>query len=427
MTHHEHLRGGLVRAMIDGRLTWDQEVAALTLAAVCAGCRSRILAAPGGEGYLAQVFGRELLAAEAPLDERSMAEVRYCVDLLETLEGVKPQGWPLRVRNDRRYAPLPLAKILVGYAEEHYHRDLAVSRGAAQAALVILERYHAPEAPGVAPLAAEAWAVLGNAERLASRLATAEEAFARARGWLGRGRPAPRLEARVAELEGSLLRAQRRFEPAVELFERAAGLYGRCGKTAAELRCGVLLAFTEREAGRGEDACRRLERLLPELRRGEAGERLYMAALQNLAVTWAQLGRPQRAKALLPEVAARMEATGEPLTVVRLDWLRALVAQAEGADGDAEAFFRRVQRRLLAAGVTLDVALVSLDLAVLFLERERLAEAAELAGELVPVFRELGIERETAATGLLLLRALQRQQATVEAVQAFAERLRRSG
>lgn len=53
------------------------------------------------------------------------------------------------------------------------------------------------------------------------------------------------------------------------------------------------------------------------------------------------------------------------------------------------------------------------------------AAAAELADELLPIFRAKDIHREAAAAGLILVKALRREMATVGAVQRLAARFER--
>jgi hypothetical protein len=61
-----------------------------------------------------------------------------------------------------------------------------------------------------------------------------------------------------------------------------------------------------------------------------------------------------------------------------------------------------------------DYALVSLELSVLLLERNRTAEVRALAEEMLPIFRTQSVEQETLAALRLFCDAAQREAATTE-------------
>ena len=263
-----------------------------------------------------------------------------------------------------------------------------------------------------------------NILRLQSRLREAGVQLSRAWSWLKLAPWSPAVQAYVQEVQGCLECAQGKYEEALKTFRRAAFCYGLALDEASRYRSMAHQAFCHGSAGRPEAAAAIFERLHATLTPDQHPERLRMAVVSNLAVEYTRLGRTWEARRLLPELERLMAEVGEPLSTVRLSWLRAMIHHQDGKPTKAEHYYRRVQAEFLKAGVPQDAALVSLDLAVLLLETGQPAKAAELATEILPVFSDLGIPRETLAAGLVLLEALERQEATIDGVRDLAQKIR---
>ena len=77
-------------------------------------------------------------------------------------------------------------------------------------------------------------------------------------------------------------------------------------------------------------------------------------------------------------------------------WMEGSIALELGRIETAEAAFREVQRAFLEQRMGYDAALVSLDLAMLYVQEGRTGELKRLAEELVPVFEAWDIHREGA-------------------------------
>ncbi|MFL6294201.1 MAG: hypothetical protein ACJ759_25175, partial [Thermoanaerobaculia bacterium] len=73
-----------------------------------------------------------------------------------------------------------------------------------------------------------------------------------------------------------------------------------------------------------------------------------------------------------------------------------------------------------------DVALVSLDLAGLYTEQGRTMELKQLAGEMVPIFASLQVQRETLAAFTLWQQAVQAETAGAELTARIANSLKRA-
>jgi hypothetical protein len=78
----------------------------------------------------------------------------------------------------------------------------------------------------------------------------------------------------------------------------------------------------------------------------------------------------------------------------------------------------------VAAGIGYDVALVSLDLAALYLDSGRTDEVRELAAESVPLFASRGVHRELMMAWSLFREAAERDAVTLGLVKEVASRIR---
>ncbi|MEA2600955.1 MAG: hypothetical protein QOF89_1947 [Acidobacteriota bacterium] len=73
-----------------------------------------------------------------------------------------------------------------------------------------------------------------------------------------------------------------------------------------------------------------------------------------------------------------------------------------------------------------DCALVSLDLAVLYLEEGRSGEVRNLAGDMAWIFKEQGIHREALAALRLFCLAVEQEAATADLARRVARYLRKA-
>jgi tetratricopeptide (TPR) repeat protein len=159
-----------------------------------------------------------------------------------------------------------------------------------------------------------------------------------------------------------------------------------------------------------------------------AEPQLHLYARHNLANCLSLAGRYDEAEALLPELReafAQLGPAAKPLDLVRLQWLEGRVAFGLGRTAEAEAVLRAVQEDFLRRGMGYDAALVSLDLAILYIEAERTEELQRLAVEVMPVFAARDVHREALATLLIFQRACAQERLTVQLAGQLAATLRR--
>jgi transcriptional regulator with XRE-family HTH domain len=269
-----------------------------------------------------------------------------------------------------------------------------------------------------------AFAFVGNAQRVGNDLAAAEASFATAwRRWREGGAAAGGAlgEWRLLDLEASLRRAQRRFEAALGLLERALAL------APADARGRILLnrAFTLEQAGDVAAATATLREAAPLVAAaGEPRERFGL--LFNLLVTFCHLGRYHDAEAGLPALRALTFELGNRLDLLRVMWLSGRVAAGLGRGEEARAAFEQVRREFAALGNGYDAALASLELAVLHLEEGRPGEVRALAAEMVATFGAQRVHREALAALALFRKAAEAETATAELARRLIDYLERA-
>jgi transcriptional regulator with XRE-family HTH domain len=266
---------------------------------------------------------------------------------------------------------------------------------------------------------------LANALRVASDLPAAEAAFATAwklRRLAGEGGASELLgEWRLLDLEASLRRDQRRFAAALDLLDRALAL------APAAARGRVLLneATTFEQAGQIEAALATLAAAAPLVdAAGEPRER--MGVRFNTLVNLCHLGRHSEAEASLAELRQLVLELGNEQDLTRLGWLASRVAAGLGRREEALAGLATVQRDFRERGHAYNAALVSLDMAILYLEDGRTREVAALAGQMLWIFGAQGVHREALAALRLFREAAESDSLTAKLARRLRDYLERA-
>jgi tetratricopeptide (TPR) repeat protein len=281
----------------------------------------------------------------------------------------------------------------------------------------------------VLDLQSRAHAHLANAHRVLGEHRCAEEVFREADALLGRSLSGnARVEAEVLSFKASLRRAQRRFDEALEILDRVLSIYKDgdpedrdlhlAGRTLVEKACAEI----ERCAPEG--AIPLLQKAEPLLDR-ERDPRLFLCLRHNLLDSLAKVGRFAEAEALLPEVRTLCREIGGDLDLVRLRWVEGKIDFGLGRLDSAETAFREVQQQFLDHRLGYDVALVSLDLALLYAQEGRTEALKRLATKMIPAFESREVHREAMAALLMFQRACEEERMTVDLARQLAEFLHR--
>ncbi len=270
-----------------------------------------------------------------------------------------------------------------------------------------------------------AWAHIGNALRARDDLNGAERAFTTAEElWsLGEGAPYGLLEeGLIFALKASLRRAQRRFEEAEDLLEQAAMF-----ASSPTFRIQVLVSKAKLLEEKGD-----LEKAAALLRRVKAmaspqeEARILLPIWQNLSDTLSKLERYEEAAALLPQVRVHSLNAGGELNRIRLLWTEGRVTAGLGDLEDGIATLARVRGEFASRDMSYDVALVSLEIAILYAKEGRTEQVKTLARHMTPIFRAHGIHREALAALTLFRQAAEQERVTEELAHEVLSYLRRA-
>ncbi|MEO6193812.1 MAG: helix-turn-helix transcriptional regulator [Thermoanaerobaculia bacterium] len=293
----------------------------------------------------------------------------------------------------------------------------------AELALLIAERFPGDRAWGLR-LQGYAWAHVSNARRVCNDLPGAEAAIVRARKLWEAGEPGDPgflKRAWLPWMEAALRRDQRRFLEALKRINEALAF------DPGELRGEILLtkARIHETLGDPEASTAALLEAAPLIDpRREPRNALFLRV--NLLLDLCHLERFEEAVPRLAEVRALAGRLGEELDLTRVLWLEGKVAAGLGRAGEAQVAFEQARRVFGQRELVFDYALVSLELAVLLLDRGRAAEVRTLAEEMLRIFRTQRIEREALAALRLFCDAARRETATAELARRLVKFIHRA-
>jgi tetratricopeptide (TPR) repeat protein len=296
----------------------------------------------------------------------------------------------------------------------------------ASLALSLIERAIAQngDSAEMADREARAWAELGNAYRVADDMIAAEAALTNALTRSDRGTGDPVLLARLMDLTASLYIDQRRFQEARRLLDCVQAIHQSQGDTQAAARTFISKGIASNYALDPEGALRFLNEGLRQIDPAQ-DPKLVLAAVHGLLWCLVDTGHAAEANLLLGEARALYEAHGERFDQLRRLWLEGRIAIQLEEDEKAEQTLQQVREGYREADIAFDVALVSLDLATLWLRQGRTNEIAEILDETIAIFRARNLQREALGALLMLRRAIETDQATAALLQSATVQLSR--
>jgi len=123
---------------------------------------------------------------------------------------------------------------------------------------------------------------------------------------------------------------------------------------------------------------------------------------------------------VLEEDADLFNSFPQPWLQLRLRGLQGKIATARGDFATAEAAYLEMRDGFLQQGLGYDAAIVSMDLALLYLRQRRTAELKTLAKEMLPIFRSQEVHREALAALVLFQEAIREESITTAFVRELA-------
>lgn len=334
------------------------------------------------------------------------------------------------VHAGRRFQSLALCDLLLDESCDAGSHVSSEAIALAELGIVVADhldtRYYGSAV--VHDMKSRAWAYLGNARRLASDFAGAEQALRFAESLAEDGSADPLEEARLLDLKALLLGDQGWFEEAAEMLDTVVEIYEdvkdlhRKGRTL--ISKGVYLGCS----GRPQQAVELIPQGLA-LLDGELEPRLALAGRQELAWFLNECGRCEHAQSQLDSCRYALHslgAGGDARTELRMEWLETRIAHRSGRWQEAEHRLGGLLQRFVAAGLGYEAALVLLDLVTLHLELGRRGEIRRLADELLPAVLALDIHRQAAAALVAFQQAAAGDRVTPALVRDIAAYLRRA-
>lgn len=371
-------------------------------------------------GVLDRVF-RRVVDENLGIEEQRVAAPA----LLAELSGLSESQQKLLIHNAGRYQTWAVAEEFLGQARRGWAEDPRHSETLAQLALEVADHL---EVKGfrkrlLNDLKAEAWSYIGNCLRIQSDLHRAQAAFGQAELMLSQGSGDWVERARLLDLRASLVGDFRDFESAIELLTEALEAYRAAKDRHHEGRALMKKAKLLRDSGKVEETIPLLERAAT-LLEVEREPWLAFALKKNLVIHLMEAGRAEEAQRLVPEVRELAREHASRLERLRLLWTEGLLCKSLGQTELAIEALKQVREGFVAAQIGFDVALVSLDLATLYLESDRTQEVRNLATESVPLFAARGVHREIFMAWSLFREAAERDAVTVGLVREIVSRIR---
>ena len=255
-----------------------------------------------------------------------------------------------------------------------------------------------------------------NAFRVAGDLNRADALWRSLRAKLRR-RPLrqPAAEAELASLEASLRQDQRRFAEADELLARAVLLFRASGDGDGTARALIQQAIVRGRRG-GPAAALPLLRAVAATVDREGSPRRFLEVQHNLAFCLCRLGEHDEAARVVAASRDLYEQFADPWTQILLVWLEGRIAAGRGDAGSAERCLLDARNRYLLQGLSYSAALVTLDLAEVYVRQGRTAEVKALARATAAVFAGQEVHAEAGRCVALFEQAAVAERLTVELI-----------
>src|SRR4051812_31270124 len=345
--------------------------------------------------------------------------------LLAELKALPPAEQIRRAGSDPRFARPQLVHFLSDrshalrfHAPEEMLQLADIARAVAEACV--------PEDAGgelrLADLRAWAWGHYGNALRVGGRLREADEALARAATLREAGTGDPPLRATLLEKMASLSTSQRRFEASISFAEAAGEIYRDLGEAHMLASALVQKAIATLYSGETESAVDILNSAIP-LIDHEGDPHLLLAACLNLVHSYIDLDRPEQALSLYSETRDLYKEFSDSLIQLRVGWQEGLLLRDLGHLREAESSLLQARTGFMERGLMYEVAVVSLDLAALYVKMRSIEEVRQIVVAAVPIFRALGVDREALASLLQLQQVADQEQEALDLIRFLNARI----
>jgi tetratricopeptide (TPR) repeat protein len=423
-----HLSREILRAVENGTLPPSvlDEIKTEHLLSRCPHCRAEFKAYEAERrakvSVLRQILQILSVLLERLITPRSREFSRATRDLLELLPLSQSERMHLVERARGRFRSPSLVKLLLSESHQRIPGEPAEAFALAELARRVANQN--PRMPAYFDFYVLATAAMANARRAGGDLQEANQLFVLVRQVITEhGVTDPAVVARVDDLLGSLRKDQRRFGEAEKLLKRAAMqfelVHAHDDAARALINLGAVYNH-QKDLDRAIETTRSALNLL-----GPHAElRLHLCGHYNLAFYLTEAGRFDEAAELLELDEALFRQFPEPWTQLRLLWLRGDITAGQGDLATAERCYVETRDGFVAQGIGYDAAMVSLDLAALYLRQGRTSDVRRIAEEMIPLFQAQDVHREALAALALFQEAARQDRLTVEKTLEVAAYLR---
>lgn len=342
------------------------------------------------------------------------------------LAAVPANGQIDKIQSDPRFANPAVVKDLIDRSHHVRYRDPEEMLRLADLARLAAEAC-SPKQAGqelrLADLRARAWGQFGNALRVNGRLRESEAALLSAESYRRAGTGDPMLRASLLERWTPLRTSQGLYESAVVLAEEAGQTYRELGETHLLASTMVQKAIAYLYAGEPESAIRTLNRAIP-LIDHEDDPNLLLAACHNLIHAYVALDRPEQALILYSEIRTLYREFDDPMILLRAAWQEGQLLRDLGHLRAAETILFNARNGFLERNLTYEAALISLDLAAIYVKLGMSEDLKQTVAAAVPIFRALGVDREALAALLQLQQIAGQEHQALELIRFLNARVK---
>lgn len=378
-------------------------------------------ASPGREAATGYDYSRAFAAAERAVSafltpERQGTELPAAV--LAELDSRPADERVRQVSTGGPYADPAVIKALLDRSHGARYQDVEEMLHFAHLARLAAETCSPADAGNelrLADLRARAWGQFGNALRVAGRPREAEEALANAERQRKAGTGDPMLRASLLWRIAPLAIFQGRFGDAIAMCEEAGQVYQELSESHLLASTLVQKAIATLYSGEAENAVRILNRAIP-LIDLEEDPHLLLAACHNLIRCYIDLDRPDQALLLYAETRELYQEFDDPLILLRAAWQEGQLLRDLGHLRAAETALLRARKGYTERKLAYEVALVSLDLATVYIKLGLVEELKRTVLTTVPIFHSLRVGIETLAALLQLQQVADQEQQALELI-----------
>ena len=330
-----------------------------------------------------------------------------------------------RASKDPRFQSRELVDLLIESSHATRFRDVGEMLRLAELAQLVSEACTIEDAGNAAKLAdlkGRAWGHFATSLRAAGRLREAEEAIMAALAYVEAGTRDPSLRARTIEQQASVRKSQGRYLESIELAEEAAEIFSEIGQIQNFATALVHKALACHYAGMAEESIDVLNRAIL-LIDPETNPHLLLAACHNLVWSYIALDQPEQALSLYFEARDLYKEIEDDIILLRATWQEGQLLRDLGHLTAAETALLGARKGFVERNLAHEVAMVSLDLAWVYVKLGWTERLKETVTEAIPIFTALRVGRETLAALIQLQHAAGQEKQALDLISTLNRRL----